>query len=56
MNQIGGDTELNHSQIKTEIISRDRMNTSAIDNEERTPESQNSPNSPNTVVRVATRK
>ena len=53
MNQIGGDTELNHSQIKTEIVSRDRMNTSVIDNqnEEITPESQNSPRSPKTVVR-----
>ena len=29
------------------------MNTSVIDNEERTPESQNSPKSPKTVVRVS---
>ena len=29
------------------------MNTSAIDNEERTPESENSPNEPKTVVKVS---
>ena len=44
MMQIRGDTELNHSQIKTEIIFRDRTKTSVVDNVERRAESQNSPN------------
>ena len=53
MIQIGGDTDLNHSHIKTEIMSRDRMNSSVIDNAVRTPESHNSPNSHKTMVRMS---
>ena len=51
-NQIGEDIQLNHTDIKTEIMFRERINTSVLDNEERIPESQNGPNSPKTVVRI----
>ena len=53
MNQIEWDTEMNQSHIKTEIMFRNRMNTSVIDEKERTPESQNSAISPKAVVRMS---
>ena len=45
MNKIRGETELNHSIIKTETMSRDRMSTLVLNIEaEKASKSKNSPN------------